>query len=280
MGLAETIYLMSAQNISVSVIVPVFNSSTTILRALDSIFIQTTQPQEIIIVDDASTDDSCAVIEKYIEDRPTIKLLRFAANRGPSAARNAGWSVASGDYVAFLDADDAWHRKKLETQFLFMQDNPEFAITGHQYRVVTDSESDETNLNSEFDVSIFSFRDFLVKNRFSTPTVMIHKSVDERFDEQQRFSEDYLLWLRIIARCKRGAFIKQPMAYLFKPTYGAGGISGRMFEMYRGELANARVLRQQKLISMITELTLRVWLTIKFAVRLTQRPSRKSSNQP
>ena len=133
---------MSDQNISVSVIVPVFNSATTILRALDSIFSQTTQPQEIIIVDDASTDDSCAVIEKYIENKLTAKLLRFASNRGPSAARNAGWAVASGDYVAFLDADDAWHRKKLETQFLFMQDNPEFAITGHQYLVITKFESD------------------------------------------------------------------------------------------------------------------------------------------
>ena len=269
---------MSAQNVSVSVIVPVYNSATTILRALDSIFRQTTQPQEIIIVDDASTDDSYAVIEKYIENKPTTKLLRFASNRGPSAARNAGWAVASGDYVAFLDADDAWHRKKLETQFLFMQDNPEFAITGHQYRVITKFESGETNLSGEFDVSIFNFRDFLIKNRFSTPTVMIHKSVDERFDEQQRFSEDYLLWLRIIARHNRVAFIKQPMAHLFKPTYGAGGISGRMFEMYRGELANAGALRQQKLISMSTSLIWRVWLTIKFVVRLTQRPLRKSRN--
>lgn len=269
---------MSAQNIAVSVIVPVFNNATTILRALDSIFRQTTQPQEIIIVDDASTDDSCAVIEKYIENKPTTKLLRFASNRGPSAARNTGWSVATGDYVAFLDADDAWHRKKLETQFLFMQDNPEFAITGHQYQVVDEFESDETDWSGEFDVSIFNFRDFLIKNRFSTPTVMIHKSVDERFDEQQRFSEDYLLWLRIIARHKRGAFINKPMAYLFKPAYGAGGISGRMFEMYRGELANASALRQQKLISMSTDLIWRVWLTIKFVARLTQRPLRKSSN--
>ena len=68
------------------------------------------------------------------------------------------------------------------------------------------------------------------------------------------------------------------MAHLFKPTYGAGGISGRMFEMYRGELANAGALRQQKLISMSTGLIWRVWLTIKFVVRLTQRPLRKSRN--
>lgn len=271
---------MNTRSISVSVIIPVFNSATTILRALDSIFGQTAQPQEIIIVDDASTDDSCAVIEKYIENKPTARLVRLDSNLGPSAARNAGWAVACGDYVAFLDADDAWHRKKLETQFLFMQDNPEFAITGHQYRVVTKSESNEKNFNSEFDVSIFNFRNFLIKNRFSTPTVMIHKSIDERFDEQQRFSEDYLLWLRIIARHGRGAFIKLPMTYLFKPTFGAGGISGRMFEMYRGELANARALRQQKLISMVTDLIWRVWLTIKFAARLTKRPLRRLNNQP
>ena len=61
-------------------------------------------------------------------------------------------------------------------------------------------------------------------------------------------------------------------------TLSASGISGRMFGMYRGELANASALRQQKLISMSTGLIWRVWLTIKFVVRLTQRPLRKPSN--
>ena len=278
---------MSMQNISVSVIIPVFNNAATISRALDSVFDQSAQPNEIFIVDDASTDNSCAVIEKYIQDKPNAKLLRTATNCGPSATRNTGWAAASSDYIAFLDADDAWHSKKLETQFLFMQDNPEFVISGHQYQVMTKTEPTgptepteptENILSDEFEVSVFDFRDFLIRNRFSTPTVMLRKSVAERFDGAQRFSEDYRLWLRIIAAHKHGALIKLPMTYLYKPAYGAGGISGRMFAMYRGELANASALRKQEIIPLTTELIWRAWLTIKFAMRLTHRSPRNEIN--
>ena len=269
---------MSMQSISVSVIIPVFNNAATISRALDSVFDQSAQPNEIFIVDDASTDNSCAVIEKYIQDKPNAKLLRTATNCGPSAARNTGWAAASSDYIAFLDADDAWHSKKLETQFLFMQDNPEFVISGHQFQVMTKTRPTENILSDEFEVSVFDFRDFLIRNRFSTPTVMLRKSVAERFDGAQRFSEDYRLWLRIIATHKHVALIKLPMTYLYKPAYGAGGISGRMFAMYRGELANASALRKQETISLTTELIWRAWLTIKFAMRLTHRSPRNEIN--
>ena len=275
---------MSMQSISVSVIIPVFNNAATISRALDSVFDQTAQPREIFIVDDASTDNSCAVIEKYIRDKPNAKLLRTATNCGPSAARNTGWAAASSDYIAFLDADDAWHSKKLETQFLFMQDNPEFVISGHQYQVMTktgptgSTKPTKNVLSDEFEVSVFNFRDFLIRNRFSTPTVMLRKSVAERFDGAQRFSEDYRLWLLIIAAHDHGALIKLPMTYLYKPAFGAGGISGRMFAMYRGELANASALRKQEIISLTTELIWRAWLTIKFAIRLTHRSLRNEIN--
>ena len=263
---------MDAQKVSVSVIIPVFNNAETILRALESIAKQTVQPQEILIVDDASSDNSCDVIEKYIRNMPNAKLLRSTTNRGPSAARNTGWALASCEYITFLDADDAWHTKKLETQFLFMQDNPEFVISGHEYRVVTTTEITDNFLPDEFEVSVFNFRHFLIRNRFSTPTVMVRKSVTERFDEAQRFSEDYQLWLRIIAAHEHGAFIKLQLTYLYKPAFGAGGISGRMFEMYRGELANASALRRQNIVSFTTGLIWCVWLTIKFIIRLTTRP--------
>ena len=86
---------MSMQSISVSVIIPVFNNAATISRALDSVFNQTAQPREIFIVDDASTDNSCAVIEKYIQDKTNARLLRTATNCGPSAARNIGWAATT-----------------------------------------------------------------------------------------------------------------------------------------------------------------------------------------
>lgn len=272
MGLDETIRVMSAQHISVSVIVPVYNNAHTVLRALESIVRQTAQPLEIIVVDDASTDNSCAVIEKYIQNLPIAKLLRSTRNLGPSAARNMGWAVASAEFLAFLDADDAWHHKKLETQFVFMQDNPEFMISGHQYQVVTKNEPPQDCSFEDFEVSTFNLRDFLIRNRFSTPTVMLRRSISDRFDETQRYSEDYQLWLRIIAKHKKGALIEAPLTFLFKSAYGAGGISGRMFAMYRGELANASALRRENIISLTNSLIWRTWLTIKFIIRLASKP--------
>lgn len=263
---------MSARQVSVSVIVPVYNNAHTISRALDSIVRQSAQPLEVIVVDDASTDNSCEVIEKYIQNLPTAKLLRSTSNRGPSAARNMGWSVASAEYLAFLDADDAWHHKKIETQYVFMQDNPELMISGHQYQVVAKNDSPKDCLFENFEVLTFNLRDFLIKNRFSTPTVMLRRSISDRFDETQRFSEDYQLWLRIIAKYKRGAFIEVPLTFLFKSAFGAGGISGRMFAMYRGELANASALRREEIISLANSLIWRTWLTIKFIIRLASKP--------
>ena len=139
---------------------------------------------------------------------------------------------------------------------------------------MTKTRPTENILSDEFEVSVFDFRDFLIRNRFSTPTVMLRKSVAERFDGAQRFSEDYRLWLRIIAAHDHGALIELPLTYLYKPTYGAGGISGRMFAMYRGQLANASALRKQETISLTTGLIWRAWLTIKFAMQLTHRSPR------
>ena len=155
-----------------------------------------------------------------------------------------------------------------------MQDNPEFVISGHQYQVMTKTEPTENILSDEFEVSVFDFRDFLIRNRFSTLEMTFRKSITERFKKVQKFLENYRLSLRIIAAHDHGALIELPLTYLYKPTYGAGGISGRMFAMYRGQLANASALRKQETISLTTGLIWRAWLTIKFAMQLTHRSPR------
>ncbi len=89
----------------ISVIIPLYNKSWTIERALSSVLAQTFQDFEIIIVDDGSTDDSATKVEKYLSERIT---LIAQPNAGPGAARNKGASVARGELLAFLDADDEW----------------------------------------------------------------------------------------------------------------------------------------------------------------------------
>lgn len=96
----------------ISCIVPVYNGERYLGEALDSILAQTYRPLEIIVVDDGSTDGTPRIAGQY---RDRIRYLRWE-NRGPAAARNRGVTVARGEFIAFLDADDLWHQEKLRRQ--------------------------------------------------------------------------------------------------------------------------------------------------------------------
>ena len=117
---------------SVSVIIPAYNSASTIIRALQSVAAQTLVPLGIIVVDDASTDTTREVAANFASTSSIpLHVITHPANGGPSTARNAGWDRAIGDYIAFLDADDQWHPRKIELQYPIMQTQPEVTMSCH-----------------------------------------------------------------------------------------------------------------------------------------------------
>lgn len=101
----------------VTAIIPAYNRSHCIGRAVKSILAQTVPPSEILVVDDASTDDLAGALAPF---GARVRLIRHETNRGPSAARNTGLEAATGDLAAFLDSDDLWHAEKQEKQLAFM----------------------------------------------------------------------------------------------------------------------------------------------------------------
>lgn len=107
----------------VSVVVPTFNSSRTIRRALMSVLEQNYANLELIVVDDSSEDDTVAQIRSISDTR--LRLKNHAHNRGVSAARNTGIALARGKYIAFLDSDDEWRADKLSVQISYMEGRPE-----------------------------------------------------------------------------------------------------------------------------------------------------------
>jgi glycosyltransferase involved in cell wall biosynthesis len=109
---------------TVSVIIPTYNYACFLREAIDSALVQTRPPLEVIVVDDGSTDDTAAVLARY-GDR--IRVLR-QQNQGVATARNTGIAAARGDYLAFLDSDDAWHPRKLELQMQRFEAEPELGL--------------------------------------------------------------------------------------------------------------------------------------------------------
>jgi succinoglycan biosynthesis protein ExoO len=97
-----------------SVIMPAFNVSGIVERAIRSAAAQTLPPLEILVIDDCSTDDTGDVVRALAEEIPSVRLLSTPANAGPSAARNIGLREAKGDWIALLDSDDAWKPGRLE----------------------------------------------------------------------------------------------------------------------------------------------------------------------
>lgn len=250
----------------VSVVIPMFNSATTIERALGSVAAQSLLPQEVIVVDDGSTDMSASIVEKWTNPLVSINLIKHPQNLGPSAGRNTGWARATQKYIAFLDADDAWHPEKLRIQTQLMQSDPKIALIGHQYDVGKNAQWTELPA-TDLTVSTYSFRDFLIKNRLSTPTVMLRRELPHRFAADQRFAEDFRLWIEIVSEFGSASFINFPLTRLFKSTYGDSGLSSNLRSMYVGELHTFSSLRRDGLIKRPIMIVFMLWSTVKYLRR-------------
>jgi glycosyltransferase involved in cell wall biosynthesis len=191
----------------VSVVIPTFNRQSVLARALASVMAQTRPVDQIIVVDDGSSDDSARMVT---EEFPEAHLL-VQENRGVSAARNRGIELATGEWIALLDSDDEWKPQKIERQLSTLADASEARVCHtdeiwirHHRRV------NPKRKHAKFGGWIYQY--CLPLCAMSPSSVLIHRSVFESvglFDETLPACEDYDLWLRICAR--------YPVHYLDEP---------------------------------------------------------------
>ena len=253
---------------SVSVIIPAYNSASTIIRALQSVAAQTLAPLEIIVVDDASSDATRDLVATFASSSPIpVRVLTQTTNSGPSAARNAGWDKATGEYIAFLDADDQWHPRKIELQYPMMQSQPEITMSCHGHHFSSSTTWAQITA-ADASATPISFHKFLIRNRCATPTVMLKRDISERFDSRKRFAEDYLLWMQITANHGPALLLEAQLAHCSNPGYGGTGQSGQMLKMELSEIAGFVTLRKSKVIGFGTLGTVVIWSWIKFGIRL------------
>ena len=255
---------------TVSVLIPTYNSKQTICRALSSVFAQTLQPIEVIVVDDGSTDGTVPLVKSFCSGlkHGFLELVRLDQNYGPGYARNAGWNMASGEFLAFLDSDDSWHRRKLEIQVGYMVKHKDITLTGHKCVRVSRNE-DSPALPKNWRVERFSAWQLLMFGSFLlTPSVIMRCQVPYRFDPYKRYGQDRLLWLQIVLNGYKAARLELPLAYTYKAPYGEAGQSGNLWGLEKGELDIFLQLRQMGFLNRGQEILLKGWSLLKYMRRV------------
>ena len=252
----------------VSVIIPCFRCSATIQRAIESVAGQSVLPAELILVDDASDDETFSELSRLQNRFKTgwIKIIRQSINSGAGNARNAGWDAAKSEYIAFLDADDTWHPNKLEIQLGVMSAYPDALITGH--RSAIDSTLPDTVSSDRVSVEKITFRQLLLANRFVTPSVMLKRVIPFRFRAGQRHMEDHLLWMQIAASGALVLRLDAKLALTYKPAYGKSGLSSNLWLMEKAECGNYLHLAETGTIPRIGALLLCCYSALKFIKRI------------
>jgi glycosyltransferase involved in cell wall biosynthesis len=254
----------------VSVVIPCYRCASTIERAVASVMAQSRQPAELILVDDASGDGTVKVLEDVRSRHPQwITLEILTQNSGAASARNRGWELASQPYVAFLDSDDTWHPCKLEWQYGHMSAHPEVALCGHRFVLEKPGQwPARQDLDPKFQTTLISKRFILLKNPFVTPSVMLKRSIPMRFQEGRRHMEDHLLWAEVALAGQRVERLETPLTSIYKPNYGASGLSGQMLDMQRSDASNYRLLHEKGHIGWFLKTALQAYSWCKFARRL------------
>lgn len=188
---------------TVTVIIPCYNSENYISDTLLSILNQTLLPEEILIIDDFSKDNTLEKVQSlsYHNNFNLIKVIKLNKNCGVSYARNLGILNSNTELIAFCDSDDIWHQDKLKCQINFMSlNNIEFSYTSY-FRV-----RNNTVIGKVKAVNSVSYKKMLFHNYIACSTVIIRKELCVIGFPNFQIAQDYALWLIILKNYNIRAF--------------------------------------------------------------------------
>jgi len=226
---------------SISIIIPTYNSEAYLSKCIESALGQSIENIEVIVVDDGSTDNSRAIIEKFATSDSRVKPI-FQENSGVSASRNVGISFSKGEYLTFLDSDDWVDSKMYEELYeaakeynldvVFSGIMCEYSDRGKNHSLNVPN-LPETPLNRE-DIKKYILPDFLNSGRVGNPIKMYKKDFIKEnnlsFPTDRSLGEDFLFNMEVFTYCNSTMFINKPY-YHYRQTG-----SGSLMKKYRPEL--------------------------------------------
>jgi glycosyltransferase involved in cell wall biosynthesis len=193
---------------TVSVIIPAYNSAEWIGRAIQSVLAQSRPVDEIIVVDDASTDNLREAVQA------PVRYVRHEYNRGVSAARNTGARMAAGDYLAFLDADDAMVPDAIEKMLHAAETTGTSWCITDTYRIVKGEVSVwRCDPSHEDPLVAILTSDFVMRGMFFRRTVFEDIGM---YDETLRTREDWEIFIRMIDAGKRYCYLAEPLYQYYR----------------------------------------------------------------
>ena len=196
---------------SVSVVIPVHNGAKYLAEAIESAYAQTRSPDEVIVVDDGSTDRTAELVREFA-NRPGFCAVRKVQG-GEASARNAGVTRARGEYVAFLDHDDVWHPAKLERQLSEFESGWGMSFTAH---TVTSPDESRVERYESWDAEAAAVRRLLEHSPPLWPSsaALVRRDLLQRigpFQQIKPFGDDWLMWLRIVAAGNGVGYTGEPL---------------------------------------------------------------------
>lgn len=240
----------------VSVVIPAHNPGLLIVEAIQSVLSQSFKDYEIIVVDDQSTDEFHKQLEPYLSE---VQYVR-QNHAGSAVARNRGILLSTGEYIAFLDADDLWAESKLQKQVDLMDQNPEVVLT---YADFSKSASQHKNAESAIKTRRYwkagaEFESLLRQNFIHTSSAMVRRSVLAEsgvFDPMLINAQDWDLWIRL-AKVGRFGYIDEILShYRVHDNQSVGTLKYSRNLVYSDQVLMARWQNDAEALSLIREKT-------------------------
>lgn len=207
----------------VSIVMPAYNASKTIAFSIDSVLYQNYKNWELLIVNDASNDETLLIAESYADKDSRIKIINQHKNQGVARSRNLALEARSGDYVSFLDSDDLWSENKLSCQIYSL--TPDTVFSYMPYSLIN---SDGLFMRNYMPPKFTTYKSMLMGNPLGTLTVMLESNYLGNSMFPIRGHEDYALWLSLLRKGGIAEMAGKDKSYAMYRIHGSSLTSSKL----------------------------------------------------